>query len=186
MQDQIEEKKDEQVENNIPEDKVEVMPEDKAQELQEQGLMQPTEDMAKDIKKQLNIQEELSPQEVMTKYLADPDVQTNARHWAGEFNKMFSGNWFTLSQVMKKSPFKRMGDAQGIMQIICLLNFGHVTTGKKQELKYKITLNPAQKIKLLEIEKQKIEEAKSMFLIDCNNKMAALDHEIEKLSSNLK
>ena len=118
----------------------------------------------------------LTDQEAVEKYLSDPDVKKNATIQAENILQKCGGNWLSLERIMKKTMFKNVADASQIMRILCLLNLAAVKQEQKG-VRYKITLNPADKKILLE------EELKQL-TASYETKKAALEAAIQKLTDS--
>lgn len=92
-----------------------------------------------------------SAREVLKDYLSDPKVKDNLLSWAKYFEERFHGNWFDMMQVLKKTPLKSAGNATGVLDMLVLANLMHREVRNKV-LKFKITLDPNDKIRLLKAE----------------------------------
>lgn len=156
-------------------------------------LIESEEKVAEDIKQQMkeagyDVNDADTARKVIEDYTNDKDVRENAAYWAQEFENKFRGNWFTLEKVMKKTIFKNIEQALQVLQIMSLCGFCHVTK-ENGKLKYKVTLNPQEKIELMRREKIRLEEAYKQDLADLNCdyeiRRQSLDVEIKKLSDTL-
>lgn len=90
-----------------------------------------------------------NPRQVLNDYLNDPKVDKNLHTWADYLNKRFHGNWFKLSQMIKKSPLKVPQQAADVLNMLVLKGLAH-REERQGDIKFKITLEVESKIKLLQ------------------------------------
>lgn len=112
----------------------------------------------------------LTPEETMSK-LNDPKVKETLRYWASSFEEKFRGNWFTIAQVAKKFFQKDVHKAQEVSDVIVLGGFAY-RENRDGIIKYKITLNPEDKVILLQQQLTALDQQREAIL-----------KEIERLSS---
>lgn len=112
----------------------------------------------------------LTPEET-EKVLQDSKARDNARYWANAINVKFRGNWMTIDRIQKKCGLSQLQMALDVMGVLVLFGFCHRET-KNGVTKYKITINPEDKIRLLEVQ-----------LKEKQKEVADIEKEIERLKA---
>lgn len=108
---------------------------------------------------------EKTDREKLEEYLAMPDVVNNLRTWGKSFEERFRGNWFTLEQVLKKTPCKDFSSASHVLNMLILKGWAHRCTHGGL-LKYKITFDVTEKIKHLRMQIEAIDIQKEALLTE--------------------
>src|SRR6202012_3020523 len=103
--------------------------------------------------------DELTDKQVIESYLSNPQTQANLLFWAKQFDEKVHSNGGTLQQVTKKTHFKSIKDAIGVVQLLCMSGLAH-SSEMNGAIKYKITMEEADKIRLLKIEVERIKKEK--------------------------
>jgi hypothetical protein len=93
---------------------------------------------------------------------------------AQDFHKKFSGNWFTVEQVIKKTKMKGIQQVHDLLNLLCLFELCY-REDKGGIVKYKITLNHEAKKMILEQELQETKQ-KLTYLEDQITKINLLLH----------
>lgn len=92
---------------------------------------------------------QLTDEEVVKSYLQDEKVSKNLRVWADHLQQRFHGNWFTKERIVKKTSMKTLGEADQLVTLLILK--GHLIQKKfDNEIRYKVTLDPAERVRLLQ------------------------------------
>lgn len=96
----------------------------------------------------------LSPRESFYAELKKPEIQANLLQSAINIEKRFNGNWFTFEQLCKKM-IKQPLQAKQLMNMLEVC--GYAKLEKQNEvLKYKISINPAQRLAIFETQLKSI------------------------------
>lgn len=106
-----------------------------------------------------------STREIMEDYLNMPEVCNNLRAWGRSFAERFHNNWFTVEQVIKKTPCKVISNAQGILDYLILKGWAH-RMDHQGVMKYKITFTPQEKIHQLRLEVERLDLQKEALLTE--------------------
>lgn len=88
---------------------------------------------------------------VVEAYLKDETTTTNLKTWANYMAERFSNNWFTISQVMKKTPLVELQVATQTLGLLILKGLCH-RENRHGVMKFKICLDINDKIKLLQLQ----------------------------------
>lgn len=144
--------------------------------------------MANDLREQVFAdkpeEKSMPDKDVIEAYIKDEKTILNAIYWANQFNEKFNGNSFTVKQVQKKTQFKDLGEALGVLQVMCLVGVCH-SSDVRGEIKYKVIVDASQKVLLLKKEKERMEAEKvqaiNQVTMRYDMKIASLNSQIEKL-----
>lgn len=110
-------------------------------------------------------------------YLDSEKVTNDLLVWAQFFNGAFKNDYFTIVDVTKRTKLKDEEEVTSLLSLLLLKGFAHrVNNGKRD--KYKICLNPADKLKLLREHLLLIEKQKSNVVLE----ISKLEAQIAKSS----
>lgn len=107
--------------------------------------------------KPTNEKVQMTDREAIDAYLNDEKVITNLRSWAEYFEKKFRSNWFTMDKVVKKSPVKSIPEGRQLLAMLILKGFA-VQKTDQGIVKFKISLNAAARLVLLEAHRDTVQQ----------------------------
>lgn len=126
-------------------------------------------------------QEELSQEEILSKYVNDEKIKQQLRDTALDFEQKFNGNWFTIDKIVKKTHLKDPRAVNDILQLLIFAEFCGHKVDEKGVRKFKVTLSPIIRLQTLEEELDAI-KAEEVFLLGLiENKKKNIVDKIEKL-----
>lgn len=125
--------------------------------------------------KQLTQQE---VQKTVTDYLSDPKVTENLTKWAAFFDYRFHKNRFSIEQVMKKTALKNYDEARNTLNLLVLKGYAVRLNPKGNEEKFKITLEPAVRLKYLQQYRDELNAAHAKQIESVENEIDSLTKEV--------
>jgi hypothetical protein len=110
----------------------------------------------------------VSAREAFFQQLKDPTIQNNLLHTARALQQRFNKNWFTTSQLIKKTGVSNIVEGRQLMHMLTLLGYAEQKKEDDGVLKYKITINPAVRIAILEhqVKELDVQKARTLELIE--------------------
>lgn len=95
---------------------------------------------------------QMTDEQAMEHYLNDPEAKANHLKMAQQLQQLFAERWFTINHVVAKSLLK---DKKVIIQMMVGLQLFKLCIAKedinpKRQTRFKITINPKDRLKVLE------------------------------------
>lgn len=95
---------------------------------------------------------QMTDEQVMEKYINDPEAKANHLKMAQQLQQLFTERWFTIDHVVSKSLLK---DKKVIIQMMVGLQLFKLCIAKedvnpKRQTRFKITIDPQDRLKVLE------------------------------------
>jgi hypothetical protein len=105
-------------------------------------------------------------QQTLEDTLKDSKVRESGIRVATDIKELLRDNWFTIEQLQKKTAFKQYQAAMDLLNLLCLLELCYREVKLKGVIKYKIVLQPTDKLIVLQEELAEAKDKVDNILIE--------------------